>query len=232
MARVPGSNLTGKEAHRQLHKDDADFVEVESKGSMVSRVDSFLDSHLMPIIESSPSRSANIAIVSHGILLSNFWRRLLQRLPPKSVTIHPEVLSSHGHLDLEHLGGWSNTGYLELDVQCEIPAQAFTSPMVEEKSKFTAGEKSKTTAEEKSKIKVEELTAEDVTDLELVPTHSKSSVKAPNPLIFNGCTVTIHTVNSRKHLTGLKRTGGGVGSSRHDEKQKKIETFFKRRKIE
>jgi hypothetical protein len=39
------------------------------------------------------------------------------------------------------------------------------------------------------------------------------------------------TVNGKDHLKGLKRTGGGVGSSRHDASQKGIESFFKRRKV-
>lgn len=38
----------------------------------------------------------------------------------------------------------------------------------------------------------------------------------------------ICAVNSTEHLIGLKRTRGGVGSSVVDEKQKKLETFFKR----
>ena len=37
-------------------------------------------------------------------------------------------------------------------------------------------------------------------------------------------------VNKKEHLQGLKRTRGGVGSSTHDERQKGIETFFKKRK--
>lgn len=47
-----------------------------------------------------------------------------------------------------------------------------------------------------------------------------------------GWTTTIMTINGKDHLKGLKRTGGGVGSSRHDASQKGIESFFKRRKVE
>ena len=37
-------------------------------------------------------------------------------------------------------------------------------------------------------------------------------------------------VNSREHLRGLKRTGGGVGSSRYDEGQKSIDSFFRKKR--
>jgi hypothetical protein len=49
--------------------------------------------------------------------------------------------------------------------------------------------------------------------------------------VFEGWTITVNAVNSRLHLQGLKRTGGGVGSARHDDKQQGIETFFKKRKF-
>lgn len=40
--------------------------------------------------------------------------------------------------------------------------------------------------------------------------------------------MTVRTINSRSHLTRLKRTRGGVGSSQHDERQQKLEGFFKK----
>ena len=43
-----------------------------------------------------------------------------------------------------------------------------------------------------------------------------------------GFTMLINTVNGKDHLKHLKRTGGGVGSSKFDDKQKTIESFFKR----
>ena len=43
--------------------------------------------------------------------------------------------------------------------------------------------------------------------------------------------MTIRAVNHKPHLQGVKRTGGGVGSSQHDESQKNIDTFFKKRRV-
>jgi phage baseplate assembly protein gpV len=58
------------------------------------------------------------------------------------------------------------------------------------------------------------------------------ALQAPTPHIAHGWNTTILAINGKDHLKGLKRTGGGVGSSRHDTSQKSIETFFKRRKVE
>jgi hypothetical protein len=46
-----------------------------------------------------------------------------------------------------------------------------------------------------------------------------------------GWNIIIQKINGKDHLKGLKRTGGGVGSSRFDEGQRKIETFFKKQKV-
>ncbi len=52
----------------------------------------------------------------------------------------------------------------------------------------------------------------------------------PSSLQLASFEMTILTVNGKHHLNNLKRTRGGVGSSRHDEGQKKIEHFFKKQK--
>ena len=60
-------------------------------------------------------------------------------------------------------------------------------------------------------------------------------VSRPHPLVDPDvypstirCHMIVRKVNEKEHLNGLKRTGGGVGSSKHDDSQKKIETFFKK----
>jgi len=105
----------GKKFHDRLdNKDTPGFVEVESKEIMAHRADSFLDEHLLPLLgEASKDADTVVAIVSHGIFLSTLWKRLLLRLPHKSVALSPELQATARH-SLEHLGGWSNTGYLEL----------------------------------------------------------------------------------------------------------------------
>jgi len=117
-ARPTGSSKTGKEAHQELHKDEPGFQDVESKESLAVRCDIYLDNHLIPLLDydGTPDELC-VAIVSHGILLSHLWRRLLLRLPRKSLTIAPEVVATKGQVVLEHLGGYSNTGFLELSIR-------------------------------------------------------------------------------------------------------------------
>ncbi|KAJ6260100.1 hypothetical protein Dda_4321 [Drechslerella dactyloides] len=47
-----------------------------------------------------------------------------------------------------------------------------------------------------------------------------------------GMTVVIEGVNEKTHLAGLRRTGGGIGSERFDERQTKVDAFFSRREGE
>ncbi|KAK4983541.1 hypothetical protein LTR66_008799 [Elasticomyces elasticus] len=112
------SSKTGREACDEKHKSGPDFVGVESKDSMAKRSNIFLDKHLVPVFACDrPASEPIVAIISHGILLGNLWRCLLRRLPANSVNVTPEVLATHRRVTLEHLGGWANTGYLELSLQ-------------------------------------------------------------------------------------------------------------------
>jgi hypothetical protein len=219
---VPRASGDSK-SRKVVKKNDPDFVDIESKEAMTLRMDAFFDGHLFPLLGQSGTDSV-VAIVSHGITLSVLWRRLLQRLPSKSVALHQELRASHGHLDIERLGGWSNTGYLEIELLRKEPPQA--GPRVVSKQ-----------TPETEVLYVDTL----ATVVEASPDENTIStgIRAfhePNPtsttMILTGWTTTIHAVNSKIHLAGLKRTGGGVGSSRHDDNQKSIDSFFKRKKMD
>ena len=113
----PGSKSYQGEGHNEEHKSEPGFVDVESSESMATRIDIFLNQQLLPLFRSEQQDTESaIAIVSHGMLLSHFWRRLLLLLPSKSLNIAPEITAARGNVVLEHLGGWSNTGYLELAI--------------------------------------------------------------------------------------------------------------------
>ena len=191
-ARKEGSKQSGKDEHKLKHQDEPDFKDVESKEAMADRMDQFLQQHLILLLtRASQGKGATVAIVSHGIILSHLWRCFLKLFPKSSVTLSPGLLvGTGGFTPLEHLGGWSNTGCLELDVSaCEDQLD----PSLATKETATEADKS---------------------DLVLLPNHR----------------MTIMVVNGKEHLVGLKRTKG-VGSSQYDEGQKKIETFFKKRKL-
>ncbi|KAI9820750.1 MAG: hypothetical protein M1827_005120 [Pycnora praestabilis] len=194
-ARSRESKKTGKEAHHDLHKNDPGFQDVESKEAMTVRMNSFLNEHLLPLLRAEAPRSENVvAIVSHGIILSTLWRCLLRRFAPRTVSLIPGLLVEG--MSLEHLGGWSNTGYLELDINhLDINLQI-----------------------------VEPSTTE------------LAVVEKPNRYLHDDdglaeWRILIKVVNGKDHLKGVKRARGGIGSSKFDEGQKTIESFFKKQKV-
>lgn len=196
-ARSRDSGQSGKENHRSQHQDDPNFKDVESKESMALRMSSFLHNHLIPAIcTESMERNGDMAIVSHGVILSQLWRCFLKLLAKNSITLSPGLSVGTGAVTpLEYLGGWSNTGYLELEI-------------LKRGSTAADGLAISTTAP---------------------PTPDPSNPVINAPPSLHEYTVIIKTVNGKEHLKGLKRTRG-VGSSRFDEGQKSIDSFFKRRK--
>ncbi|KAH7392475.1 histidine phosphatase superfamily [Pyrenochaeta sp. MPI-SDFR-AT-0127] len=235
--RPPDSNVVGKEHRKQEQKDTVGFVAVETKDSMARRADTFIDEHLMPFFNSS-SQCINpvIAIVSHGIFLSILWKRLLLRLPPKSVALSPE-LQAIARPSLEHLGGWSNTGYLELHLTqtAHEPAKfsADAPPLsVLEHSSLSAGMRAASDgADEVQPVPSNDIPVAQQTTSEKLSSPATVAPRSMPLQIAYGWTTTILAINGKDHLKGLKRTGGGVGSSRHDASQKNIDMFFKRRKV-
>lgn len=127
---------SGKENHRSQHQDDPNFKDVESKESMALRMSSFLRNQLIPAICSEPmERNGDMAIVSHGIILSQLWRCFLKLLAKDSITLSPGLsVGTSAVTPLEYLGGWSNTGYLELEIlkkesaAADDPAISTTTP--------------------------------------------------------------------------------------------------------
>ncbi|KAK0663098.1 Broad-specificity phosphatase [Lasiodiplodia hormozganensis] len=208
------------------------FIDVESKESMARRVDLFLDEHLAALWRSAAAgERCVVAIVSHGIILSVLWRRILRRLPPDSVTIRPEILVPGKPVSLERIGGFSNTGYLELSmarrgapVARALDKASGHTGTASSPSKHLAARG--TTAGASSVVNVA---------VAPVPAPARAVEKLPSSSsshVLHGWTTQVVTINGKEHLIGLKRTGGGVGSSKHDQKQKSIDTFFKRRRVD
>lgn len=196
-ARPRDSHKSGRENHRSHHQDDPDFRDVESKGSMDSRMNTFLADDLLPLLFDEQEAENIVAVVSHGIILSHLWRCFLSLLPKNSVALIAGLSVGKGGVTaLEYLGGWSNTGYLELDIQRR------SSTAVELPSSKPS----------------------------LQPPVSRTIVRDSLPKLHD-YKVIIRTVNGKEHLQGLKRTKGGVGSSKFDEGQKSIDSFFKKQKV-
>ncbi|MCJ1283484.1 hypothetical protein MMC26_002814 [Xylographa opegraphella] len=195
-ARLRDFNKSGKDNHREQHTKDPGFQDVETKEAMALRMDTFVNLHLLQLLRSGYSgKDPVVLIVAHGIILSTLWRSILKQFPIQNVKLGPGLaIRGGGPTTLEHLGGWSNSGYLELDIKAKTNSPADT-----------------------------------VVSL-AIPKNSQ-----PNPVVvpksLPGCIMVIKAVNCKDHLVGLKRTGGGVGSSKFDEGQMTIEPFFKKRKV-
>ena len=128
-ARPSGSNKTGKGSHRQEHSHEPGFQDVESKESMAKRADKFVNDCLLPLI--CQREEAIIFVASHGIILNHLWRSVLKLFAQRTVAIAPGITvgGANASTPLEYLGGWSNTGYLELDIQ---PVVSKAQPAVSE----------------------------------------------------------------------------------------------------
>ncbi|KAF9698571.1 hypothetical protein EKO04_003477 [Ascochyta lentis] len=250
-------DLEGKkwtEMQAELQSSKPAFVAVETKEAMGQRADTFLDEHLLPLLDKTTNGlHPVVAIVSHGIFLPTLWKRLLRRLPAQSISLSSD-LQSTARPSLEHLGGWSNTGYLELhmtrDKAVESPFIADAVPSPTSKPDVSQPAKSglddtigavevprvsATTHEVTGDSGASVITSNDAVEVrEMTPAASAppTTPRTSGPHVARGWTTTILTINGKDHLRGLKRTGGGVGSSRHDASQKGIESFFKRRKVD
>ena len=196
----------GEKGTQIQHQDqDQDYRDVESKESMKERAKAFMVEHVAPIIKQDIGEDTSaIAVVSHGIFLSHLWRDLLRLLPMNSVALSPTIRESGGSgIALDHIGGWSNTGYLELRLQrAEAVSLNQRTPAEIDQSTVSSS----------------------VTSLQ----HGNAGAQHE---CLDGIKVTIETINGKDHLAGLKRTRGGVGSSKQEEGQTTIETFFKKRKL-
>ena len=161
---------------------------------MENRIRRFLVEHFVPVLKNNNSvKEPVVAIVSHGIILSTLWKCLLKRFEAQSVKLTRGLnVGNGGYVSLEHLGGWSNTGYLELDIQ--------GSSLVH--------------------------TIDVIDTIHPGTSQDDDTAKEDASTLFDGWKMTIKTINGKEHLQNLKRTGGGVGSSKYDEGQRKIETFF------
>ncbi|KAF2730012.1 phosphoglycerate mutase-like protein [Polyplosphaeria fusca] len=221
------------------HKDTPGFVDIESAESMAQRADTFLDRHVLPLLhEPTEASSPIMAVVSHGIMLSMLWKRLLLRLPPKSVTFAPDLSEAVRGRPLEHLGGWSNTGYLELNMSKATAEVAVTeaSPSLATEARAQPPEPGPAPSIEAKDPAVSAAASSQASTVNIPAVDSETPLAVPaiqqsSPPLLQGWITVIQTMNGKDHLKGLKRTGGGVGSSKHDASQKNIDSFFKRQRV-
>ncbi|KAL3426609.1 phosphoglycerate mutase family protein [Phlyctema vagabunda] len=200
------SNKSGKEAHVEEHTKIPGFKDVESKESMKARLDNFIDIHILNLLDLVATEQT-VVVVAHGIILSHLWRCLLYRFPQRNVSVAAGVVSADKPFSLEHLGGWSNTGYLDLEMKpCSRDVTAASSRSTQAPCPISE-------------------------NADTGHGTSTSGVQLPSKIL--DISLVVKAVNNLEHLKGLKKTRGGIGSLKHDSKQKTVDSFFsKKRKLE
>jgi hypothetical protein len=231
-------NKTGKDAHLEACRDEPGFVEVESKESMRTRVETFIDAHLIQLMH-QVEEDTSVAVVAHGIILSHLWKAILKRFHP-FVTIGPDVQSKAPGFSLEYLGGWSNTGYLDLEVKrragsshetCKPCVNAGTSAEIASTAQISTPPDPILPNGSEPEGSEPRGTSASSPLLPRKPATIASLAPFP-PRIIKELQLVVKAVNSQEHLKHLKKTRGGIGSLKHDSNQKKVDSFFKKRKLE
>lgn len=171
-------------------------------------MDRFLDTHLLPLV--TTKQPCVVAVVSHGIILAVLWRSLLSRLPPGNVQLNSNAVNDRPVTSLSPLGHWSNTGYLEVELVSRSDGETDSK----DSAAVIVGE-----ADMPSVLVQTEA-------LESTDTHETGeNVTA----LLENKVLTVKTINGTQHLRGLKRTRG-ISSTKHEDGQRSIHTFFKKQR--
>ncbi|OKO93303.1 hypothetical protein PENSUB_12366 [Penicillium subrubescens] len=178
-------------------------IEKETTVSMRQRAFSFLDSHFLPLLFDDSTSKRKVAIVAHGIILRVLWNCLVELFDPMSIFLMPGITAWDGGPAALLSPSWSNTGYMELSIRMK-PSPSVSPPQRQLTSQELRVAPSSTT------------------DTEVPPSSSPAG-----DILLQGWSMKILAVDNKEHLAGLRRTRGGIGSSSHDSRQKRIDQFFK-----
>lgn len=191
----------------------ADWVEPEPQELMKRRIERFIDENFVPTVlqAASDASAGSVVIVAHGIILNVLLRSLLVRFGPEEIA----KLTKPGDASWrsEWLASWSNTGYLEADLQVTTPVAVPASDIPIPEHSLADG-----------------LAAKETAAVSQPGTASALVANVPSPTLASTSDIqlAVRAVNCIEHLQGLKKTRGGIGSAGHDEKQKTVDSFFSR----
>ena len=182
----------------KMLRQSPNFQDVETPAAMARRMDQFLDEHLLPIILSP------VADPSHTVAVVSHGMLLVQlwRCLLKRFALNSVSVSPSLPIPVD-LG-------ITLDKAVSWSNTGYLNLSI-----------SKQAARIKSAGITEILTASPEVEVEELS-------KPASPAVLYDWMLAVDAINSKEHLRGLKRTGGGLGSARHDKKQKQIDSFFKK----
>lgn len=227
------SDKLGQAEHLNRVRNNPNFKDVETKESMILRMKTFVNSHLVELFEKE-DHVDSVAVVAHGIILSYLWRCILELFEPRIIVLAPNVMIADRGMGLKFLGGWANTGYMDLEIQKKFASIQVHGPASSEVQSSTSppcGGISDDAQDSQIATELADLTTP--SGIISVPAQAELDPAVPSPVAgFEALFLTVTAVNCRDHLRDLKKTRGGIGSMKHDEKQAKMDSFFKRQKME
>ena len=195
---MPYSSKAEEAGRNGLLRQQPDFQDVESQASMTRRMDQFLDEHLLPLV-----------------------------LHPQAVSSHTVAIVSHGMVLVVM---WrcllKRFALNSVSVAPSVPIPLGVAFTLEKAASFSnTGYLNLTIGKQAARANLAGIT-------EVLTSSAEGEVdeaqQTASTLVLYDWALVVHAINSREHLQGLKRTGGGVGSSRYDSKQKSMDAFFKK----
>jgi hypothetical protein len=174
---------------------------------MMARANSFLNEYLLPVLLDDPGNDETVAVVAHGIILRVLWTCIVRLFNPHDIRLKPDVESWGNRPGAPFMPVWSNTGFIELYIQRRLSPASLTL------SKFSTPSQ-------------EDLNSSTFETAPPIQPHVPETLAVDAPL--SNWTMDVLAVDCKTHLVDLRRTRGGIGSATHDERQQKIDSFFKK----
>ncbi|KAI1001973.1 hypothetical protein K3495_g6231 [Podosphaera aphanis] len=197
----------------------------ESRNSMITRANLFIDQQLAKAILDA-KESHTVVVVSHGIFLRHLWWCLVNRFHRDNTR---SLFESGDHPTdyTNHIGSWSNTGYLEISIErpdMEPPPDnsSRNENITASKLDVSIGGIPSTSKKATPIGPKSHLIASGYSPVSSMTLNNYSKVLLEMILV-------IISINNRQHLKGLKKTPRGIGSLKHDNRQKVMDSFFTKR---
>jgi len=174
----------------------------ESRESMRARAEKFAREHLVPVLMDPETGNGAVVVVAHGLILDVLLRMLLEKFAPAELTRLTGTSSTWQHVV------WGNTGYVELVVRASRAASL--DDMAGESTNETSPASASGSPDGEPVVSGNRMLQ---TYQSLLPARHSMSMSVVG-------------INVMRHLEGLKKTRGGIGSAQFDKRQRTIDSFF------
>ena len=216
----------------------ATYIPKESKQSLRCRAGSFLDLHLFPTLRAaSNSDKSVIMVMSHGIILKYILLQFASQLPDKSIFLgNSEGNNAIDMKSLNDLCYWANTSYVELrferstSISCEhynTSGDNGSEESINNKHDLTSHESGAFIVKGYKDKLIDFKNNRPGLEVKINNRSMRDTPISRGSDFPDSWVTLVEAVNGTKHLTSLKRTGGGIGRARFDKRQKTLKSFVK-----